>query len=166
MVFATFLDWLYNGYAGFGLEPPVERKIGAATLIQVWVFAGKIGIPACQNDCVEGIEWWRNSTDMVQVAEVEWLYDNTEEFAPGECKLRKLLIDHCAWQLGGVSEVEESFPRAALVDLLGEMKALFRSGASITVHEPPFSSLEWRKASYYMPVEERVEEDTRELEEG
>lgn len=36
-VFASFMDWLYLGFAGFGLNQHSERQIDASTLIQLWV---------------------------------------------------------------------------------------------------------------------------------
>jgi hypothetical protein len=52
-VVAAFVNWLYHGFSGFGLTRPLSpdvEQFDAATLIQLWVFAGRIGVPQCQND--------------------------------------------------------------------------------------------------------------------
>jgi hypothetical protein len=154
---------LYRGFDGFGLDPHSERQADASTLIQLWVFAGKIGVPACQNDCIEGIEMWRQNSGIIQTGDIKWVYENmkgNEGKGKGERELsgvKKLLIDQCAWKLDGgwiageEMESEESFPRLALRDLVGEMRLLLNAGVNTSYDEPPFSRLEWRKKLYWVP---------------
>lgn len=151
MVFAGFVDWLYHGFAGFHLFPASLNPLGPTSLIQLYVFAGKAGIPALQNDCIEGIEWWRRQTGTAQLGDIAWVY----EYTTASSKLRKLLIDQCAWTVDrnwGAEDAEGDFPRAALVDLLREMHLLFRSNARFGIDKAPFSSLEWRQIRYWEPV--------------
>ena len=148
---------MYRGFDGFGLDPYSDRQIDASTLIQLWVFAGKVGVPACQNDCIEGIEMWRQNSGIVQTEELSWVYENTKEYTLDQCKLKKLLIDQCAWKLdgdwvtSGELSTEEQFPRMAMVDMMAQMRHLLTSGA-YTLGGPPFARLEWRRSLYWLPV--------------
>ena len=152
-VFAAFVDWLYKGFPGC-------MMYDAETLIQLWVFAGKIGIPELQNDCIENIEFQRTKTNVIQTSALGWVYNNTENYKEG-CKLKKLLIDQCAWKLDGNwiacdGMDEESFPRQALVDMVAKMRLLLderKTGEAI--RPEPFSTLELRKKNYWVPVERR-----------
>ena len=87
-----------------------------------------------------------------------WIYDNTDGYDEGECALRSLLIDQCAWKLDGkwfLGEVEgtkneEQFPRQALVDLVSRMRVV------LTDHvRPPFLNSELRKEEYWIEIEEK-----------
>lgn len=162
-VFAAFVNWLYHGYLGFGLHHPLDKLdhefFDDATLIQLWVFAGRIGVPECQNDCIEGIEWWRTMTNIIQTSMLNWVYENTEEyFQEGECGLRALLIDQCAWKLDGnwlLAELdgkknEEQFPRQALVDLVSRMRVVLNERVL-----PPFAYSQLRRGTYWIQVEEK-----------
>ena len=158
IVFAAFVNWLYHGYAGFGLNGVADKQMDAVTLIQLWVFAGRIGVPECQNHCIEGIEWWRQTSNIIQTSMLRWVYDNTMEYVPQKCPLRSLLIDQCAWKLDGtwlLSEIdgrknEEQFPREALVDLVSRMRVVLNEGMA-----PPFLNSECRKRAYWIEVEEK-----------
>jgi hypothetical protein len=158
-VFAAFVNWLYHGYAGFGLHLPLasHAAFDATTLIQLWVFAGRIGVRECQNHCIEGIEWWRMTTNIIHTAMLRWVYDNTEDYAEGECGLRALLIDQCAWKLDGtwlVAEVKgvknhEQFPRQALVDMVSRMRVILNEHVP-----PPFENSEMRQEAYWVEVDD------------
>jgi hypothetical protein len=136
----------------------------AETLIQLWVFAGKIGIPELQNDCIENIEFQRTKTNVIQTSALGWVYNHTED-CKDECKLKKLLIDQCAWKLDsnwiacdGMDE--ESFPRQALVDMVAKMRLLLDERKTGEAIKPePFSTLELRKKNYWVPVEKRSLKD-------
>jgi hypothetical protein len=153
-VFAAFIDWLYKGFAGFGINRATQMHYDALTLIKLWVLAGKLGVPACQNNCIEGIELLRLKTNSIQPTALGWVYENTKEYQ-GECKLKKLLIDQCAWVLNGnwilssglLGEVQ--VPRQALVDILGRMRLMLTAGVKPT-DEPPFARLDWRKRLYWI----------------
>jgi hypothetical protein len=158
--FAGFVSWLYHGYPGFGLFHPLENHpvFDAVTLIQLWVFAGRIGVPECQNHCIEGIEWWRMTSNIIQTSMLGWVYENTQEYDEGECGLRALLIDQCAWKLDGKwllgelegTKNEEQFPRQALVDLVSRMRVVLNEHVP-----PPFLNSELRKEAYWMEVEQK-----------
>lgn len=150
-VVAAFSNWLYNGASGFGLVPSKEDKITATTLIRLWVFAGKVGVPECQNDCLEAIEWWRQESRHAQVEDVVWVYEHTET---GN-KLRKLLRDQCIWLLGGGGAAEDTFPKEILLDLLEGIRSLWK-GEGGNTGTLPFSREEYRKAEYHLPVEEKL----------
>ena len=159
-VFAAFVNWLYHGYAGFGLYLSLHDHptIDAATLIQLWVFAGRIGVPECQNHCIEGIEWWRMTTNIIQTSMLSWIYENTLEYEEQECELRLLLIDQCAWKLDGNwllgtidgKSNEEQFPRRALLDLVSRMRVVLNEHVVA-----PFFNSEMRKKAYWIEFEGR-----------
>lgn len=100
---------------------------------------------------------WRQNSGTIQTAELGWVYKNTKDYKPGDCKLKKLLIDQCAWKLdgdwvaSGELNAEESFPRLALVDTLAQMRLLVNGGGD-KLREPPFARLEWRRKLYWMPI--------------
>lgn len=159
-VFAAFVNWLYHGYPGLGLFHHLDdhASFDAATLIQLWVFAGRIGVPECQNHCIEGIEWWRMTSNIIQTSMLGWVYEKTKEYDKEECGLRSLLIDQCSWKLDGkwlLGEVEgtkneEQFPRQALVDLVSRMRVVLNEQV-----RPPFFHSELRKEAYWIEVEEK-----------
>ena len=159
-VFAAFTSWLYHGYTGLGLFHPLDShpSFDAVTLIQLWVFADRIGVPECQNHCIEGIEWWRMTTNIIQTSMLAWIYENTEEYDKDDCGLRSLLIDQCAWKLDGhwlLSDMagvknEEQFPRQALVDLVSRMRVVLNENV-----RPPFAYSELRWLKYWVEVEEK-----------
>jgi hypothetical protein len=159
-VFAAFVNWLYHGYCGFGLFLPVDEHphFGPVTLIQLWVFAGRIGVPECQNHCIEGIEWWRMTTNIIQTSMLGWVYENTMEYDEQDCPLRLLLIDQCAWKLDGnwlLGEMEgksneEQFPRRALVDLVSRMRVVLNENIV-----GPFFNSEMRKEAYWIDFENK-----------
>lgn len=99
---------------------------------------------------------WRQNSGTIQTAELGWVYENTKEYKQGDCKLRKLMVDQCAWLLDGSwiageeMSSEQSFPRLALLDLVGEMRLLLNSGVNPTRDQPPFSTLERRKNLYWI----------------
>ena len=134
-VFAAFLDWLYNGFEGFGLgddQPVGTRTVDCQTLIELWVFAGRAGVPQCQNACIEGIEMWRLQTGIIQTLNLAWIYENTKDYEDEKCGLKKLLIDQCTWSLDLTSITNETtddeMPRVALVDMLTRMRKLMNDG--------------------------------------
>jgi len=159
LVFAAFVEWLYHGFAGFGLNNNSLHQVDATTLIQLWVFAGKVGVKACQNACLEGIELWRQNSNTIQTCDLSWIYENAEG-GYEECRLKRLLIDQCAWRLdagwvlGSGMDTDEDFPRQALVDLVGAMRLLLDGGKKIDLDEAPFLRLESRKKLYWLQVEE------------
>ena len=160
-VFAAFVNWLYHGYPGFGLFHPLSDHVSfdAVTLIQLWVFAGRIGVLECQNHCIEGIEWWRMTSNIIQTSMLAWIYENTEEYHNEDCGLRSLLIDQCAWKLDGKwllsdrdgVQNEEQFPREALVDLVSRMRVILNEDV-----RPPFLYSETRKNSYWIQIEQKT----------
>ena len=97
--FGAFVEWLYCGGNGLAVFPPLGSRISASTLVQLWGLAGRLGVPACQNECVVAIEMMRRQTSVIETCTIEWVYENTKEYARGECGLRNLLVDQCAWVL-------------------------------------------------------------------
>lgn len=159
---AAFVDWLYNGFAGFTFDKSTHMKYSSTELVKLWVFAGKIGVPACQNHCIEGIELLRYQTNTINTRMIGWVYENTKgmQFAD---KLTTLLIDHCCWKLDGMWILAGGFgnelevPREAVIHILGRVMALTQSDVNIMHHSPPFESLEWRKRFYW--IEDHVKAD-------
>jgi hypothetical protein len=130
-------------------------KYTSSDLIKLWVFAGKIGVPACQNHCIEGIELLRRQTNTINTAMLGWVYDNTHGMPSGD-KLKTLLLDQCSWKLdgmwvlaGGLGD-ELGVPREALVHLLGRVMVMMQSDVKVVIDEPPFAKLEWRKHFYWI----------------
>jgi hypothetical protein len=89
-----------------------------------------------------------------------WVYENTQDFLydDGDCPLRLLLIDQCAWKLDGnrlLNEMdgkknENQFPRQALVDLVGRMRIILNE-----LIFPPFLNSEMRRAEYWIDVDDK-----------
>jgi len=102
--------------------------VDCQTLIELWVFAGRAGVPQCQNACIEGIEMWRLQTGIIQTLNLAWIYENTKDYEDEKCGLKKLLIDQCTWSLDLTSITNETtddeMPRVALVDMLTRMRTL------------------------------------------
>lgn len=158
---AAFVDWLYNRFAGFTLDGATHMKYSSTDLIKLWVFAGKTGAAACQNHCIEGIDLIGTQTGAVGTAMIGWVYENTKGMQSQD-KLKRLLLDHCAWKLdlmwivaGGLSD-ESTMPREALVHLLALAMTMMGSNHTPMTALAPFEQLEWRKAYYW------IEDDVRE----
>lgn len=92
---AAFVDWLYNGSAGFAFDANAHMKYSSTEIIKLWVFAGNIGVPACQNHCIEGVNLICTQTGSVNTTMIAWVYENTRGMQSQE-KLKRLLLDHCA----------------------------------------------------------------------
>jgi hypothetical protein len=73
-VFAAFVDWLYKGYHGFTVDWSPYLKYDSDTLIQLWVFAGTIGVPACQNHVIEALEAIRHTTSTINTTMLGWVW--------------------------------------------------------------------------------------------
>lgn len=152
---AAFVDWLYNGFAGFTFDKFAHMKYSSTELTKLWVFAGKIGVSACQNHCIEGIELLRYQTNTINTGILGWVYENTKGMQFGE-KLRTLLIDHCSWKLDGMWILaggfgsENEVPREAVIHILGRVMVLVQSKANVMVDLPPFTRVEWRKRFYWI----------------
>lgn len=147
-VFGAFVDWLYNGYAGFGLndEPTNNHQVDCGTLIELWVFAGRAGVPACQNACIEGIEMWRQNCSTIHTSALAYVFANTTDYDKNDCGLKQLLVDQCAWMIDmeWIESVgEDQFPRVAMVAVIRRIRELLNTGADH--RKRPFESLEMRK---------------------
>ncbi|KAG9242152.1 hypothetical protein BJ878DRAFT_187390 [Calycina marina] len=122
-VIAAFVEWLYNGFDGFGIDqvkPPGMYPITERTLVELWVFAGRAGVPACQNACIEGLEQYRQETGVIAWEGFDYIYDNTKEYKNENNGLKKLVIDQCAWNIDMRvvdTMTEQEFPRAARFDI-------------------------------------------------
>jgi hypothetical protein len=72
-VFAAFVHWLYKGFSSFGLDGVSKNQVDATLLMKLWCFAGRIGVPLCQNHCIEGIEMWRVNSRTIQTSALGWV---------------------------------------------------------------------------------------------
>jgi hypothetical protein len=130
-VFATFIDWLYLGPGKFEPKDVTEAN---KLLIQLWVLAGRLGIPSCQNDCIVALEENRKRSRTVATSMLEWIYKNTRDYGKTQCGLKNLLIDQCAltldenWFLQGMHQpgFSERFPTECLFDIIARMRVLLR----------------------------------------
>jgi hypothetical protein len=152
-VFAAFIQWLYRAFPG-QLFPPTDLDIDAPTLIELWVLAGRLGVPGCQNDCILAIELERRKTNIIETAKIRWVYENTREYERGCCGLRNLLVDQCAWvldenwllgALDGTANAGQ-FPRECLVDIVARLRVLLREGIK---GPEPLKDIEGRKGGNY-----------------
>ena len=131
-VFATFMDWLYLGRGKF---EPKDVTVANQLLIQLWVLAGRLGIPSCQNDCIAAIEQNRKRNRTISTSMLGWIYNNTREYGKTQCGLKNLLIDQCAlaldekWLLEGMEQrgFVEQFPMECLFDIIARMRVLLRN---------------------------------------
>ncbi len=130
-VFATFIDWLYLGPGKFEPKDVIEAN---KLLIQLWVLAGRLGVPSCQNDCIVALEENRKQSRTVATSMLGWIYKNTREYRRTQCGLKNLLIDQCAltldenWFLQGMHQpgFSERFPTEFLFDIIARMRVLLR----------------------------------------
>lgn len=130
-VFATFIDWLYLGPGKFEPNDIMEAN---KLLIQLWVLAGRLGVPSCQNDCIIALEENRKRSRTVATSMLEWIYNNTRDYGRTQCGLKNLLIDQCAltldenWFLQGMHQpgFSERFPTESLFDIIARMRFLLR----------------------------------------
>jgi hypothetical protein len=130
-VFATFVDWLYLGPGQF---EPKDVTVTNQLLIQLWVFAGRLGIPSCQNDCIAAIEENRKRNRTIATSMLGWIYNNTRDYGKTQCGVKNLLIDQCAlaldekWLLQGMQQpgFAEQFPTECLFDIIIRMRVLLR----------------------------------------
>lgn len=151
--FGAFVEWLYCGRQA--VFPPPNSGTTAATLIELWVLAGRLGVPACQNECIVGIERLRRETMVIETHTLTWVYENTKDYAKGKCGLRNLLVDQCAWILdddwiGGEDEGSENadlFSREALVDMILTMKRMFSKTMG---WKPDFLYIPERRGEYWV----------------
>lgn len=160
-VLRAFIDWLYKGFAGFTFDGYGHMKYHSSDIIKLWVFAGKVGIPACQNHCIEAIQLLHGQTGEINTGMLRWVYENTDGMRHNE-KLKRLLIDHCTWGLpgmwilnGGLGD-DLGVPREAVIHILGRVLFMAQSSVNILEAAPPFHILEWRKALYW--IEDNGEE--------
>lgn len=159
---AAFIDWLYKGFLGFTSGNNfAHMKYTSGELIRLWVFAGHIGVPACQNDCIEGITLLHHQTNTVNTGMIGWIYENARGMKH-EDKLKRLLLDQCVWKIdgmlilaGGLGD-EKCVPREALIHLFGRVMAMMQANVQVTTEQPPFALLEWRKSLYW--IEDNVQQ--------
>jgi hypothetical protein len=131
-------------------------------LIELWVLAGRLGVPGCQNDCILAIERERKKTNVIETAMIRWVYENTREYKRGGCGLRNLLIDQCAWVLDekwllGTLEGKANagqFPRECLIDIVARLRVLLREGIK---GSEPLVDIEERKGGNYWVNEHEVD---------
>jgi hypothetical protein len=131
-VFALFVDWLYLGPGKF---EPKDVNMANELLIRLWVLAGRLGIPSCQNDCIAAIEDNRKRNLTIGTRMIGWVYNNTREYGKNKCGLKNLLIDQCAlawdktWFLAGMQQSgsAEQFPTESLFDIIARMKFLLQA---------------------------------------
>lgn len=152
---AAFIDWLYKGFAGFTFDNYAHMKYSSTELIKLWVLAGKLGVPACQNHCIEGIELLRFQTGSINTGMIGWVYGSTKGMRGNE-KLKKLLVDQCAWRLhgpfimgGGLGD-DFGVPRDAIIHILGRVMLMAQSNVNFATDAPPFARIEWRKHLYWI----------------
>jgi hypothetical protein len=159
-VFASFIQWLYRAFPG-QMFPPPDLNIDAPTLIELWVLAGRLGVPGCQNDCILAIEREREKTNVIETAMIRWAYENTREYKRGCCGLRNLLVDQCAWvldekwllgTLDGTANARQ-FPRECLVDIVARLRVLLREGIK---GPEPLRDIEERKGGNYWVKEYEI----------
>ena len=152
-VFASFIVWLYRAFPGEEFPPP-DVTMETATLIKLWVLAGRLGVPSCQNDCIVAIERRRQKTNVIETAMIRWAYENTRDYPRGTCGLRNLLVDQCAWVLdeGWLLDAVEGransdqFPRECLVDIVARLRVLIRLG----INGPePLADIGQKKSRYW-----------------
>jgi hypothetical protein len=132
--FAAFIEWLYLGPAMFGAK---EVTVANQLLIRLWVLAGRVGIPSCQNDCIAAIEVNRKLNRTINTSMLWWVYNNTREYGKTQCGLKNLLIDQCAlaldekWLLEGIEQpgFVEQFPLECLFDIIARMRVLLRESS-------------------------------------
>lgn len=87
--FKLFVDWVYyttNGPAASNM------KIDARSAAKLWILAGRLGVPACQNALIVALEHLRKKSGITQTAMLRWIYQNTREYPFGRCGLRNLLV--------------------------------------------------------------------------
>jgi hypothetical protein len=100
----------------------------------LWVLAGRLGIPSCQNDCIIAIEDNRKRNRTIATSMLGWIYNNTRDYLRNRCGLKNLLIDQCAltldenWLVEGMEQhgFAEQFPYESLVDIIARMRLLLR----------------------------------------
>lgn len=105
--FSAFVEWLYCGGGNRTTTststtptfPPPNSHISAETLVHLWVLAGRLGVPACQNECIVALEMARRESSVIETGALDWVYENTGEYDEGACGLRNLLVEQCAWLL-------------------------------------------------------------------
>lgn len=143
VVFAAYITWLYHGNSMI-----LCMQFPAEVFVQLWVFAGRVGPPALQNDCIEGIERWRAASRMVQTGWLGWIYEHTR----GDCGLRRLLIDQCIWEIPSVEWFRansDDFPDEALVDLAARLLDVVGSAGYLLWADCPFLMAKARVRNYY-----------------
>lgn len=122
----AFIEWCYHfRQSDF---PAQGTNINGKTLLSLWILAGHLRVPSCQNDCIVAIERERQKQRRAQIGELEWVWQNTQEYPSATCGLRNLLIDQGSLALGqdGFSDVEKAdggdFPdklsKPALVEMV------------------------------------------------
>jgi len=129
--FAAFIDWLYLGYEK--LEQMDDQRV----LIRLWVLAGRLGIPSCQNDCISAIEHNRKRSRTISTSMIGWVYANTANYGKNKCGLRNMLIDQCALALDERSllfEMQEPgfteyFPKECFLDMVARLRVLLKESS-------------------------------------
>jgi hypothetical protein len=132
--FAAFIEWLYLGPDK--LEK-MEDPIAAQLLIRLWVLAGRLGVPSCQNDCIAAIENIRKRSRTISTSMIGWVYRNTRDYGKNQCGLKNMLVDQCALALDETSllgemqepSFTEHFPMEYLFDIIARMRVLLRDSS-------------------------------------
>lgn len=149
-VLDVFMSWLYHGFSLFN-----SGVVSAEILIQLWVFAARIGCANCQNDCIEGIEQCRVRDGIIQTTWISWIYRHTL----GHCGLRRLLVDQCAWNLSTEYFLWHPlvFPPQFLLDVLVATRRCLMGAAPTADHGawealggPPFGGNRARRTTYWV----------------
>ena len=112
-VFGLFIHWIY--------KQKVTNKKGQPAfqhrLMQLWVLAERLNMPALQNDAIDGIEARRvDMGEEIQTKTFNYIYSQTNKSA----MLRKYLVDICAPQMGNFKQkvLQENFPKEMLDEIV------------------------------------------------
>jgi hypothetical protein len=100
----------------------------------------------------------RRQTSVIETCTTVWVYENTKEYPKGECGLRNLLVDQCAWVLDDEwikgedegSANADLFPRQALVDMVTTMNWMFGVARESMGFRPDFLYLPERRGAYWV----------------
>jgi hypothetical protein len=147
-VFEMFNRWLYTGT--LRENGKLWDSASFDTLVELYVFADMVRIPALKNCALRGLDAAATDVDEIPVDKLKYIWENTTP----DSNLRRFAIDQCVWELdeeGFNDEHLEKFPNVEVC--LCIMRAMHRRYTKKTTINPLLT------LSNYDEPEDKAEEE-------
>lgn len=116
--FEYLVEWLYSQHFSKDIDSGDIMAIhaGFKHLIELWVLAEKLLIPALQNAVILEIAARMKSTSITPTTCLNYVYENTAK----DSQLRRFVVRLCAWELSHswLDKYPAQFPKELLIEMV------------------------------------------------